>query len=48
MEEVGADFRREVMVEEPNITKGDYDYAQISTEQVSKCVPDSNVHQHTE
>ena len=35
MEEVGADFRREVLVEEPNVTKGDYDYAQVSTEHVS-------------
>jgi hypothetical protein len=35
MEEVGADFRREVLVEEPDVTKGDYDYAQVSTEHVS-------------
>jgi len=30
MEVVGANFRREVLVEEPNVTKGDYDYAQVS------------------
>jgi hypothetical protein len=48
MEEVGANFRREVLVEEPNVTKGDYDYAQVSTEHVSKYVPDGNVHKHTE